>query len=63
MIWCAQAATELRRVVVDGIQPTSQGRMGVYYEGKVDWSESDWFDGLAASADRRAAIRKSKARG
>ena len=46
MIWCAQAATELRRVVGDGIQPTSQGPMGVYYDGQVDWSDGDWFDGL-----------------
>ena len=46
MIWRAQAATELRRVVVDGIQPTSQGRTGMYYDGQVDWGESDWLDGL-----------------
>ena len=52
MIWCAQAATELRRVVVDGIQPTSQGPMGVYYEGQVDWSENDWFDGLLRPMSR-----------
>ena len=47
MIWCAQAAEELRRVVVDGIQPTSQGRTGMYYDGQVDWGESDyWLDVL-----------------
>ena len=46
MIWCAQAAEELRRVVVDGIQPTSQGRTGMYYDGQADWSDSDWLDGL-----------------
>ena len=46
MIWRAQAATELRRVVGDGIQPTSQGPMGVYYDGQVDWSDGDWFGGL-----------------
>ena len=46
MIWRAQAATELRRVVGDGIQPTSQGRTGVCYDGQVDWGESDWLDGL-----------------
>ena len=44
MIWRAQAATELRRVVVDGIQPTPQGRTGMYYDGQ--WGESDWLDGL-----------------
>ena len=46
MIWRAQAATELRRVVGDGMQPTSQGPMGVYYEIQVDRSDSDWLDGL-----------------
>ena len=46
MIWRAQAATELRHVVGHGIQPTSQGPMGVYYDGQVDWGESDWLDGL-----------------
>ena len=46
MIWCAQAAEELRRVVVDGIQPTSQGRTGMDYDGQVDWGESDWLAGL-----------------
>ena len=46
MIWRAQAATEPRRVVGDGIQPTSQGRTGMYYDGQVDWGESDWLDGL-----------------
>ena len=45
-IWRAQAATELRRVVEDGIQRTSQGRTGMYYDGQVDWGESDWLDGL-----------------
>ena len=46
MIWCAQAATELRRIVGDGIQPTSQGPMGVYYEIQVDRGDNDWLDGL-----------------
>ena len=46
MIWRAQAATELRRVVVDGIQPTSQGRTGMYYEDQPDWSDIDWIQGL-----------------
>ena len=46
MIWCAQAATELRRVVGDGIRPTSQGRTGMYYDGQVDRSDNGWLDGL-----------------
>ena len=52
MIWRAQAATELRRVVGDGIQPTSQGRTGMYYDGQVDWSDSDWFGGLGEPMSR-----------
>ena len=52
MIWRAQAATELRRVVGDGIQPTSQGPMGVYYEIQVDRSESDWLGGLGEQMSR-----------
>ena len=46
MIWRTQAATQLRIVVGDDIQPTSQGPMGVYYDGQVDWSAIDWLDGL-----------------
>ena len=56
MILCAQAATELRRVVVDGIQPTSQGRTGMYYDGQVDWGESDWLDGLFQPMSRDSQI-------
>ena len=52
MIWRTQAAMELRHVVVDGIQPTSQGPMGVYYEIQVDRSESDWLDGLGEQMSR-----------
>ena len=53
MIWRAQAATELRRVVGDGIQPTSQG---MYYDGQVDWGESDWLDGLFQPMSRDSQI-------
>ena len=42
----------MSRVVVDGIQPTSQGPMGVYYEIQVDRSESDWLDGLGEQMSR-----------
>ena len=52
MIWHTQAAMELRRVVVDGIQPTSQGPMGVYYEIQVDRSESDRLGGLGEQMSR-----------
>ena len=62
MIWCAQAATELRHVVGDGVQPTSQGPMGVYYDGQVDWSDGDWFDGLGEPMSRDADLRQEAKR-
>ena len=46
MIWCAQAATELRRVVGGGRESVSQGPTGMYYEGQPDWSDIDWIQGL-----------------
>ena len=56
MIWRTQAATQLRIVVGDDIQPTSQGPMGVYYDGQVDWSDNDWCDGLGEPMSRESQI-------
>ena len=33
-------------MVGGGIRSVSQGRTGMYYDGQVDWSDSDWLDGL-----------------